>query len=322
MISHIFSKTKPVNFIILSLLLALFVVSYEGFVGLDANQSNTFLHYFSQNIGFFIKRMGVLVPTLFLMDFVLKRNKIVSTHSYQLFYFAILTGLFTSVFSEMSLLLSHFAVLLGLRRVVSLKSKENTNRKIFEASLWFFVASYFYDWALLSFVVLFVGMVFFEKTSIRHWGLVIWSFIVFAVLLVAFAMGKSPSDFFSVHYMFKTPVTPLLSKFSTGVMVFLIIGIFILFWLITKNKSVKKSAGASKSHARLLFLFSIVGLFLYILHTSENSSREALIFMFFPFSFLLGQATAALNKTWLKEWALWTALSLPLWSLMAYLLQN
>ncbi len=320
MISHIFSKTKPINFLLLSLMLAIYIVLYEGFVGIENNNTEFFLQNTAQNIGFFVKAIGLLVPSIFLMDFVLKRNKLVQTHAYTLLFFVIFTGIFTAVFTNTELLLSHFFVLMGLRRVISLKNKGRTKKKIFEASLWFLVASFFYDWAVLYFLALILGVFLQAKNSLQHFGLMVWATALYALLLKAFVIGNEWALFFKTHYLFLTSTDPLQNKIGLNTGLFFGISFILLLWLGTKNKRAKNSSLGRENSLRLLFLSAMLGVVLYLL--SPEPGLAPLIFTLFPIAFLWSSATEELRKAWHKELLLWSAFSVPLWGLLAYLIQN
>ncbi len=320
MISHIFSKTKPINFLLLIFLLAIYIVLYEGFVGIENNSSAPFLQNSAQNLGFFAKAIGLLVPSIFLMDFVLKRNKLVLTQAYTLLFFVIFTGIFTAVFKSTSLLLSHFFVLMGLRRIISLKNKGRSKKKVFEASLWFLVASFFYDWALLYFVVLFLAVFLHNKNAIQHLGLMVWAAGVYALLLQAFVIGTQGSEFFQTHYIFLISTAPLKEKIGLELSLFFGSSLLLLIWLVTKSRNTTNPSLGRQNSLRLLFLSALVGLGLYFL--SPDPGFSPLIFSFFPMAFLWSRLTEELTKTWQKELLLWSALSVPLWGLLAYLIQN
>jgi len=320
MISHIFSKTKPVNFILLSLLLVAYVIFFERFIGFSFQNNVDPTTYLWQNAVLFIKVILLIVPTLFLIDFILKRNKIVLTHSYTLFYFVVLFGVFPAVFSDINLLLAHFFVLIGLRRIMSLKSKQRANKKVFEASLWFLVASYFYDWAVCYFLVLILAIIFYDKNNLRHWGLMVWAIILYMLLVFAFVAGSTPEAFFKDHYIFSFPTAAISDKFSLPVIGFLLFTSLVLLWDIRKKRRISKASVGIQYSLSLILSVSFSGLALYLLSPIE--SPAALVFMFFPVAFLWSNATEALHKFWQKELVMWSVLSIPLWGLLAHLLQN
>ena len=320
MISHIFSKTKPVNFILLSLLLVAYIVFFEIFIGFPIQNNIRSTPYLWQNVGFFIKVILLIAPTLLLIDFILKRNKIVLTHSYALFYFVVLFGIFPAVFSNMNLLLAHFIVLIGLRRIISLKSSKRANKKIFEASMWFLIASYFYDWAVCYFLVLILAIIFYDKNNFRLWGLMLWAVILYVFLVFAFVVGFTPEGFFKDHYIFSFSSAVIRSKFSLPVIGFLLLSIFVLVWDISKIRRVSKASLGIQYSLRLILTASFSGLALYLL--SPIQTNAALIFMFFPVAFLWSNATEQLHKFWHKELLMWSVLSIPLWVFLAHFTQN
>src|SRR6056300_471010 len=305
MISHIFSKTKPVNFLLLTFLLAVYIISFEGFIGIGSGVSHDFWAYLMQNIGFFLKGLALFVPALFLIDFILKRNKLVLTHSYTLFYFVVFCGLFPAVFSHTDLLLAHFFVLLGLRRILSLKTKQRSRRKVFEACLWFLVASYFYDWTLLYLFVLVASLFIYDKNNPRFWG---------------FVIRDNFSSFFNQQYLFNIPPQGFSTKISMLIISFFGSSILVLLWNYSRKASAKVASLGRKNSLAILTLTGFLGGLLYLFSPADNHS--ALVFSFFPLAFLWSNTTELLPKTWQKEVIMWSILSAPLWSLIVYLVQN
>lgn len=320
MISHIFSKTKPVNFLLLTFLLAVYILSFEGFIGIGSGDGRGFWAYLMQNIGFFLKGLALFVPALFLIDFILKRNKLVLTHSYTLFYFVVFCGLFPAVFSHADLLLAHFFVLLGLRRILSLKTKQRSRRKVFEACLWFLVASYFYDWTLLYLLVLVASLFIYDKNNPRYWGLILWAILVCAALLWGFVIRSNPESFFNTHYLFNFQPQGFSVKISLLIIGFFGSSTIVLFWNYSRKASAKVASLGRKNSLAILILTGFLGGLLHLFSSVDNNS--SLIFSFFPLAFLWSNTTELLPKTWHKETLLWTALSAPLWGLIVYLIQN
>src|SRR5210317_130994 len=320
MISHIFSKTKPVNFLLLNFLLAVYIISFEGFIGIGSVVSHDFWAYLMQKIGFFLKGLALFVPALFLIDFILKRNKLVLTHSYTLFYFVVFCGLFPAVFSHTDLLLAHFFVLLGLRRILSLKTKQRSRRKVFEACLWFLVASYFYDWTLLYLFVLVASLFIYDKNNPRYWGLILWAILVYAVLLWGFVIRDNFSSFFNQQYLFNIPPQGFSTKISMLIISFFGSSILVLLWNYSRKASAKVASLGRKNSLAILTLTGFLGGLLYLFSPADNHS--ALVCSFFPLAFLWSNTTELLPKTWQKEVIMWSILSAPLWSLIVYLVQN
>jgi hypothetical protein len=320
MISHIFSKTKPVNFLLLTFLLAVFILSFEGFIGIGSQDSRGFWPYLLQNIGFFLKGLALFVPVLFLIDFILKRNKLVLTHSYTLFYFVVFCGLFPAVFSHADLLLAHFFVLLGLRRILSLKTKQRSRRKVFEACLWFMVASYFYDWTLLYLIVLLVSLVIYDKNNPRYWGLILWAILVYAALLWGFVIRDNPNTFFNHQYLFNFKPEGFSTKISLLIIGFFGSSTLALLWNYSRKASAKVASLGRKNSLAILTLTGFIGVLLYFFSPADNNS--SLVFSFFPLAFLWSNTTELLPKILHKEILLWGFLSTPLWGLIVYLIQN
>mgnify|MGYP001569606936 FL=1 len=137
MISCIYGKTKPINFIILQG----FLFVFYWFVNFVLYKN----HYGTEKLVTKFVVLGVLLFSVFAVDFIVKRNQITATNSFAILYFTMLIVIFPEVLLDDNSVFCTFFLLLALRRLISLKSLKNLKLKILDATIWTLIASLFYD---------------------------------------------------------------------------------------------------------------------------------------------------------------------------------
>ena len=111
-----------------------------------------------------------------------------------LFYFLFLL-FFPSVLNNISLLISNFFILLAIRRTVSLHSLKASKEKIFDASIWVFIAALFHFWSILFIVLIFISVLFHVARDYRNWFLPLLAFCAVAIIFVLSAL------YFHTHWI-------------------------------------------------------------------------------------------------------------------------
>ena len=133
MISSFFSKTKPIHYI---LVLTVMFLLYFGvnFFWIDRQQDTNFI----------ISRLAIvsfLLFSIFIVNFVAKRNKLSGTNSFVILFYVLLAFVFPDTLLDSNAIFCSLFLLMATRRIVSLKSLKETSYKLFDASLWIAVAS-------------------------------------------------------------------------------------------------------------------------------------------------------------------------------------
>ncbi|TLP80766.1 DUF6427 family protein [Maribacter sp. ACAM166] len=272
MISSIFDKTKPVNFIILLVFLFLFYWSVQFYL---------FDYTFSEiELASSIAVLVTLLFSVFVVDFVVKRNKLTGSNSYAILYFTLLFVIFPESLGDSDAIFTSFFLLLAMRRLLSIKSLKNIKLKIFDAGLWICVSSIFYEWAILYLILVFVAIYIYEPKNIRNWLIILSVGICFFMILYGTLVLLDETSFLNNHYHFTVDFNSLFPiKWWSNIKLTLyaLFNIGLGFWIfIHLNK-----AGMGKFVVmRLIGLSFIIGLVVNILVTSENTN--AVIITFFP----------------------------------------
>lgn len=158
MITSVFSKSKPINFIIVAIYVSLlFVVTNYSLLVLDLKSS----------LAFFFKWLITLF-LVFLLDFVVSKNNLTQRNSYAILIFALLLGMFPEALKHTDLLLSNLFIVFSLRRLISLHSKLHIKKKLFDAAFWIALATLFYFWSILFFALVIVALIYYSQNDFKN----------------------------------------------------------------------------------------------------------------------------------------------------------
>ncbi|MBD0850582.1 DUF6427 family protein [Maribacter arenosus] len=301
MITSIFGKTKPINYIIVLTFLFLFYWGvhfslYDRVYEPEELLGQTFI-------------LGLLLFSVFIVNFVVKRNKITLANSYAILFYALLLVVFPETLTDNMAILSNFFVLLAIRRLISMRSLKKLKIKIFDASIWIMFASLFYDWAILFLLVVFIAIYIYEPKNFKNWLAPIAA--IFAVLMIssAYLVLTDNLEFLFTHYQFSIQfdVGYYLNWASSSK---LIIYMLLLFILTIMAFIKLGNSGIGKIVTTRLIVFSlIIGLILNVLISSED--LHPILLTFFPASVLMTSYVESIKRDNIKEIVLIFSILIP-----------
>ena len=302
MISTIFGKTKPINYIILLAFLAVFY----GVVNFYIFEDNSGY----DRLGAHLLSLIVLTFSVFAVNFVVKKNKLTETNSFVILTYTILFIVFPEVLTDHKSIFCSLFILLALWRLISLRTLINTKSKIFDATFWVLVASFFHEWALLFLLVVFASIYTYELKNIRNWLVPFVAFFTVFSLSFCTLSFLDKVQFFESHFRFQFNFEALnfLSGGQSVTLVLYVILILILS-IFTFLKLGKSGLGKIIS-MRLVAMSFVIGLIVEFLIT--DSSQHPIILTFFPAAVFFTNYIEAINKPKLKEAVLITLVVLPI----------
>lgn len=277
MITSLFKKSTPINFAFIFLMLLFFFGVYQF------HQVGTIL-----SLGFFLKKAIIILAILasfFTANFIIKKNGLSKDSAYMILYYLITLLFFPSVLNNLELIISNFFILLALRRLISLQSPKFTKEKIFDASLWVFVASIFHFWSILFIILVFIAILFHTARDYRTWFL---PFIAFFIAIMIFVLIDlvfdkniipnliaSTTSNFEIKYFSNNYQNFALSLFGT------ISLYFIAYTVLTISN---RPIILHSSYKKIIAAF-FIGIAVFLI--SPNKSNDILIFTFAPLAFML-----------------------------------
>jgi hypothetical protein len=289
MITSIFSKSKPINFIIVAVFVVLlFVITNYSLLFRDFNSTLTAS-----------VKLLISVFLVFLLDFIVSKNNLTQGNSYAIMTFGLLLGMFPEAMKYSDLLLANLFVLLALRRLVSLHSKLDIKKKLFDAAFWITIATLFYFWSMLFFALVIVALIYHSQNDIKNIIIPVIGIVTAIVLLLVYNILVhdvyiGPSNFQRYASLDFTPYNSKESVIKFTVLFTSLIWILIYFFRILpdKNKKLRPSYF-------LIAWASIIAVLIAIIAPVKNGSE--FLFLFAPFSIIMANYIEVISERWFKE---------------------
>ena len=286
MITSVFRKSTPINLILVVFLMLVFFLIYQF---QDFSWTNSPFSILKKAGLFF-----VLIASVFITDFITKRNGLSKDSSYTILFYFLFVLFFPSILNNLNLVLSNFFILLATRRLISLQSLKAPKEKIFDASLWIFIASLFHFWCIIFILLVFISIILHASRDYRNW---ILPFIAFFIVGIIFSLHATIFDealnlnmqtSLKIDYFTNNYQNLALSIFTT-VTLFFVVSIFLTLAhrpliLLTSYKTI------------ISFLF--IGVLIFVI--SPNKSNDLLLFTFAPLS-IIASAHIEMKQEKLKQ---------------------
>ena len=276
MITSLFKKSTPINYaLVLFVVLICFVLYHFENAAADFSVQDLL-----QKVALF----AIVLGSLFLSNFIAKKNSLSKDSAFAVFFFFLLLLFFPKLFDNSNLLLANFFIALSTRRTLSLQSYANQKEKVFDASLWVFVAAIFHFWAILFILVVFVSILFSAARDYRNWLLPFIAFITVLIvfLLYVFAFNSSAFDILitQITTSFKLDYF-VTNKENIAFSVFVAIAIYLIF---SQMAALPKKPIIVQSAYKIIILSLFVGIAVFLI--SPFKSNEMLIFTFLPLAIM------------------------------------
>jgi len=265
--------------------------------------------YDTGQILFQVVVLAALMSSFFIVNFIVKRNKMTGVNSFAILFYVLLMVVFPETLADNYAIGCSFFMLLALRRLISIRSMKNIKLKIFDATLWTMVASLCYDWAVLYLFLIIIAIYIYEPKNIRNWMVPLAGIFVFFMIVFALSILAGNTDFLREHYRFEFNLESSrfmdLAKSAKRVIYIILISIAGLFSFLKLSK-----VGVGKIVTlRLLALSFAIGLILEVL--LSGSEAHPLLLTFFPAVVFLTNYVEAIKKANIKEIVLMASIAVP-----------
>ncbi len=276
MITSVFRKSTPLNFSLVVILMLVFFSIYQlqdmswyGSVSLILKKTGT---------------LALIMVSVFMTNFISKSSQLTRDSGYTIFFYFLFLCFFPSLLDDFNLILANLFVILALRRLLALESVKDSKEKIFDASLWIFLAALFHFWCILYIALVFISIVFHVASDYRNWFLPILAFL--SVTIIALAVGlyfdvdiqaflnSSVSTNYQINYFTNNYQNAALSIYSTIAMFFVTALLVTLSSRPLALQASYKKVGATLAIALLIFIISY------------NKSNNLLVFTLAPLSII------------------------------------
>ena len=297
MLTRFFSKSKPINFLVTIILISTIVIVNVLWNG---ETPTSFL-----DIGYWVLIWLGFIFSMFLVDFISRKNDLTKNTTYKVFLFVVFLGVFPNTFLTTGPFLSNLFVLLALRRIISLRTKKETFKKTFDAALWLSVACLFWFWSIVFFAVLYVGIFYYRKHRYKEFiiplagiGTVFMLTTVYHLLLA--------NTLFSFNTLY-APISTDVIAYTDDSLLIPFLGVFVVFLVAFVDYTLQfKKRKKNKEKNRLLYTIVGVSLAVAVLAPQKNGSE--LVFFALPFCVIVANFLETNRIILLKEAILWSML--------------
>ncbi len=300
MISSFFGKTKPINYIVLSVFLFLVYCFYSGHHLLNTESTIA--------VPLEILTVGALLLMLFVINQVVKTEKVTDFSSYAMLFFVLLLLTFSDTLLDKNAIFASFFLMIAVWRLLAIKSSKNVKHKIFDSSLLIGLASLFYEWALIFLVLVFVVINVYDRKTAKSWMVPMAACITLFICAFTILKVYGELSFFEQHYRFPLDFLSTSLLVQKGIAKLLIYTALILVVSSLVFLKVRKKGGGKLVPLRIVFLAFVLGIILCIF--TFNGSSTILI-TFFPAAVFLTNYLESIKKTRLRELVMAVCILIP-----------
>jgi hypothetical protein len=276
MITSVFRKSTPINlFLVVILMLVFFFIHLFQ----DLTWTNSVVSILQKG-GLFL----ILLGSVFIANFIAKKNGLSKDSSYTILFYFLFLMFFPSVFGNTNLILSNFFIILALRRLISLQSLKASKEKIFDASLWIFVASLFHFWCIIYIVLVFISILFHVARDYRNWVLPFIAFFAVAIISTGISLifNKDILGYLYENAVFDFDIDYFTNTYqNVAFSIYLTVALFFVISMVASLSSKPLLLNSSFKKIIASFFIAIV-----VFAISSNKSNDLLIYTIVPLSIM------------------------------------
>ena len=291
MIANFFNKTKPINFLVLAVLVfIIFLITL-----INTNSEPLSLYFFVKN-GLFLFSAILIV---FVLNFIIRKNSLTEDNSFAILFYILLTSFFPNAFISEGIYVSNFILLFAFRRIYSLRSSLEIKEKIFDGAFWIGIASLFHLGSLIYLILVYAAIVIFRKIEWRNFLIPIIGVLTPIFLSYTYLLAFDDLDRFYHLWIVNFDLSLSAYNSSKFIIPMVLIG---LLSLIAIYPTTKRSLLAKIDFkATWSILIAHIGISLLLVLISPDKNGSELIYLFFPLSVLFANYLQVINRYWLKE---------------------
>ncbi|WP_410501053.1 DUF6427 family protein [Flavobacterium beibuense] len=248
-----------------------------------------------EKVGLFL----LLAFSVFLVNFITRRNTLSKDNTYAMFLFMMFLVLFPTILVNTKIIISNFFLLLALRRLISLQSLITPKEKIFDASFWIFAAALFHFWCIIYIILVFISIIFHVSRDYRNW---IIPFIAFFAMVSMYAMVVllfGNELFYDLYAEMRISFDfTYFENVYQNIALAVFSSIAILFAVAQIGMLSSKPLNLHSSYKKVVFSF-LIGVGIYVLSADKNNSFLA--FTFAPLAIMGANFMESQKVKWVKE---------------------
>lgn len=273
MITSIFKKSTILSNSLIVILLLFFFFLYQT-SDFSFSNASSFLNTTT--------RIFLLMSFLFLANFMVKKNNLTKDSSYTILFFLLFLLIFPTAFNDSKSLFSNFFLLLAIRRLISLQTLKEPKEKIFDASMWIFIASLFHFWCIIFVLLVYISIIFHVSRDYRNWLIPFVAFFTTAVIFIFSALLFDKS--WITHIISQTQINFQLDYFThiyQNLALSFYVVIMVYFLVAMMFSLANRPMNLQASYKKMIFGV-LIGCAVFLISPEKNSTM--FLFTFMPLS--------------------------------------
>ncbi|WP_432412246.1 DUF6427 family protein [Rasiella sp. SM2506] len=301
MLTNFFGKSNPINFFICGAYLL--IGFFASFFFSTSELINT------QEVLIKFGLWMVLVFSILLLDFVIRKNALTGINTFGIFVYSGLIVMLPIVFTEVNIIFSSIFLLLALRRMVSLTSEKNIEKKILDASLYIAIAALFHFWSILFLLPLYFGIIRITSASFRLLFIPVVG--IFTVLVLTITIHLLIFDSLAWFLSWLPALNLDFSAYNKASILVpsAFIATLLVWTLVLRIMKFSSMPRKAQRNYRLLTISTLVSV--VILFLSDTKTGAEILFLCAPLTIVITNYLEHLNDFWFKEILLWVFVLLP-----------
>ncbi|WP_246131429.1 DUF6427 family protein [Aquimarina intermedia] len=301
MLSTFLSKSKPINFIAISLYLIVIVLIVSNKQALEVLNSNFF--YLVLGLIFYLVSMALLYV-------IARRSNLTSKGTVVLFLYVSLCCMVPEALAHVDKIIASSFVLLSFSQITEMMNHTKAKAKIFNASLCIGLASTAYFWSIGFIALIFIGIYFFRSTDYRNWFVPIIGVITVFVLANCFTLLVFDSFFNPVEKAVVSYEAFANTLYGAHFFTLGALSICAGFFLIAYTLRINSRPTSYKPLMKLIIGYIAIGIGVVLV--SPNKDTSEMIFIIPPLAIMGATYIELIQIKFIKEIHLWVFGLLPL----------
>ncbi|CAM1360051.1 DUF6427 family protein [Tenacibaculum xiamenense] len=285
MLANFFSKSKPVNFVVLFLL---FLV-YFG------------ITLFLKNISFFSagKEVFLFVVVFSIYNFIILKNEVTFDNSFAFLFYVILIGFFIKYIEINSIFYANLICLLLFRKAYSIQTSKKVYQKLFDAGLWLGISFILEPYTFIFIFLLYIAIYLHNQINYRTLIIPVLGYLVPVFLYYAYCFWYDRTEQFSSLFSWKIVFDYNLYSSRNFLFSIFFIGIFTFLSIILKSPRTLSILNKFRKNWILILVHLILSGVVF-LQVPERTGVE-FMYLLFPTSVVLANGIELIKKRWLAD---------------------
>jgi hypothetical protein len=292
MLANFFGKSNPVNFIVVFLIFLGFYIANFFTVNL--------VQFVDINV--ILNQLLTIILFLFLFlfyNFILIKNKLTLNNSYGLLLFALFSGFFPPVFSNVTTIFLNLLLLIFLRRVFSLRSNKDVYKKIFDCGFWLGILFLLDSTTVIFGVLIFLSVGMFQKLTVRTLLIPVVGFVTPVFCYFSYCLWEGDTSEFSNLFLWYSNYNFEVYTANKFLFSTLFLGIGSLISIVIKTPKVFLISGDYRKYWILIIFNFFFAITVFLIQNTHQTNKVLLLF--FPASVIITNWLESIERGFVKN---------------------